>query len=55
MTVVVDPPDRIARSFEIVDAFTRGHGLVTCEMVPALVLVDGEHRSGGTGLADHRY
>jgi PII-like signaling protein len=55
MTIVVDTPDRIARSFEVVDEFTREHGLVTCEMVPALVLVDGQHRSGSTGLADHSY
>ncbi|HZQ32509.1 MAG TPA: DUF190 domain-containing protein [Mycobacterium sp.] len=54
-TIIVDPPDRIARSFEIVDEFTREHGLVTSEMVPALILVDGQHRAGGTGLADFRY
>ena len=54
-TIIVDRPDRIAHSFEIVDEFTREHGLVTSEMVPALVVVDGETRSGGTGLADHRY
>jgi PII-like signaling protein len=54
-TIVVDTPDRIARSFDIVDEFTREHGLVTSEMVPALVLVDGDERIGGTGLADYRY
>jgi PII-like signaling protein len=54
-TIVIDTPDRIARSFEIVDEFTREHGLVTSEMVPALVIVDGTGRIGGTGLADFRY
>ena len=54
-TIVIDTPDRIARSFEIVDEFTREHGLVTSEMVPALVVVDGTERIGGTGLADYQY
>jgi PII-like signaling protein len=54
-TIIIDRPDRIARSFEIVDEFTREHGLVTSEMVPAIVLVDGDERIGGTGLADYRY
>jgi PII-like signaling protein len=53
-TIIVDRPDRIARSFEVVDEFTREQGLVTSEMVPALVLVDGDERIGGTGLADYR-
>jgi PII-like signaling protein len=52
-TIIVDPPDRIARSFEIVDELTAGHGLVTSEMVPALVLIDGDERIGGTQLADY--
>lgn len=55
MTIVVDPPDRIAHSFDIVDELTTEHGLVTSEMVPALVLVDGDERLGGTELADYRY
>jgi PII-like signaling protein len=54
-TIVIDTPDRIARSFEIVDEYTHDHGLVTSEMVPALVVVDGIERIGGTGLADYRY
>jgi PII-like signaling protein len=36
VTVVVDTPDRIARSFDIIDELTQEHGLVTCEMVPAV-------------------
>ena len=54
-TIIVDQPDRIARSFEIVDDVTREHGLVTSEMVPAHVIVDGDERIGGTALADYRY
>ncbi|MDT5013416.1 MAG: hypothetical protein QOH57_5033, partial [Mycobacterium sp.] len=54
-TVIVDTPERIARSFEIVDECTRQHGLVTSELVPALVYVDGDKRIGSTGLADYRY
>jgi PII-like signaling protein len=54
-TVIVDTPDSIARSFDIVDELTGRHGLVTSEMVPALVLVDGDNRRGGTALADYRY
>lgn len=55
MTVIVGSPASIARSFDIVDEVTAESGLVTCEMVPALLtLADGE-RHGGTGLADYRY
>ena len=38
------------------DSFTLtgDSGLVTSEMVPASVIVDGEERIGGTGLADYR-
>ncbi|MBV8929375.1 MAG: DUF190 domain-containing protein [Mycobacteriaceae bacterium] len=54
-TIIVDSPKSIARSFDVVDELTGRHGLVTSEMVPALVSMDGTHRRGGTGLADHRY
>jgi PII-like signaling protein len=54
-TIIVDPPQAIARSFDIVDELTDEHGMVTSEMVPALVLVDGNERRGGTRLADYRY
>lgn len=54
-TIIVDRPDRIVRSFELVDELTTEHGLVTSEMVPAVVLVDGDERIGGTSLADYRY
>jgi len=54
-TIIVDRPDRIARSFAIVDEITAEHGLVTSEMVPAVVLVEGDERIGGTALADYPY
>ena len=54
-TIVVDTPDRIAASFEVIDELTSEHGLVTCELVPALVSIDGKDRRGGTELADYLY
>ncbi|HNM86294.1 MAG: DUF190 domain-containing protein [Mycobacterium sp.] len=50
-TVIIDTPAGIARSFEIVDELTTGHGLVTCETVPAMLTLDGDQRFGGTTLA----
>jgi PII-like signaling protein len=55
MTIIVDTPEHIARSFDIVDKCTRKHGLVTSEMVPALVVIDGDRRMGGTELAEYGY
>ena len=54
-TVLVDTPDAIATSFDIVDELTAEHGLVTSEMVPAMLALDGGNRRGGTRLARHRY
>jgi PII-like signaling protein len=46
-TVVIDTPERIAATFAIVDELTTGHGLVTADVVPALVSVrDGSCRGG---------
>jgi PII-like signaling protein len=42
-TVIVDTPESIARSFDIVDELTQRHGLVTSEMVPAAVSLRGAH------------
>ena len=50
-TVVIDTPERIADSFDIVDELTGRHGLVTSEFVPALVSIDDGERRGGTRLA----
>jgi PII-like signaling protein len=54
-TIVVDSPDRIAASFDIVDGLTDRHGLVTSELVPALVSIDDGARRGGTALARYHY
>jgi PII-like signaling protein len=54
-TIVVDTPERIAASFDIVDELTGRHGLVTSELVPGLVSVDGGERVGGTRLARYNY
>lgn len=52
LTVVVDEPDRIAASFDVVDELTAEHGVVTSEMVPALTVAD---RGGDLGLAQRPY
>jgi PII-like signaling protein len=54
-TIVVDSPERIAASFDIIDTVTDQHGLVTSELVPALVSIDGGERRGGTALARYHY
>ncbi|HZU49289.1 MAG TPA: DUF190 domain-containing protein, partial [Mycobacterium sp.] len=54
-TIIIDKPEWIARSFDIVDELTAGHGLVTSEMVPAVVSVDGSRRPGGMHLASYDY
>jgi PII-like signaling protein len=54
-TIVVDSPERIAGSFDIIDGITDRHGLVTSELVPALVSIDGGQRLGGTTLARYHY
>lgn len=55
MTVIIGSPASIARSFEIVDEVTDECGLVTCEMVPALLAIaDGQHH-GSTELAEFGY
>jgi PII-like signaling protein len=38
VTVIVDEPDRIQRSFQLVDELTAGTGLVTSERVPTVLL-----------------
>jgi PII-like signaling protein len=54
-TIIIDSPQNIAESFDVVDEFTQEQGLVTSEMVPALLSVDGDDRHGGTRMARHRY
>lgn len=55
VTVVVDTPAAISRSFEIIDELTSEHGVVTCEMVPAALSVHGSGRRGSLQPAHHRY
>jgi PII-like signaling protein len=55
VTTIVDTPSRIARSFEIVDELTADHGLVTSEMVPAVVSISDQDRDGDGRLARHDY
>lgn len=54
-TVVVDSPERIAAAFPFVDELTAERGLVTSELVPAMVSIDGGQRVGGSGLASFDY
>ena len=51
VTIVVDAPERIARSFQIIDELTAEHGLVTSETVPAMLALSASERRGGLGLA----
>lgn len=50
-TIIVDTPQNIAECFDAVDELTDRHGLVTSEVVPALIAVDGDERRGGSELA----
>jgi PII-like signaling protein len=54
-TIIIDKPEWIVRSFDIVDELTAGHGLVTSEMVPAAVSIDGSRQHGGIRLASYDY
>lgn len=55
VTIIIDTPQQIAQSFDVVDELTAEQGLVTSELVPAFVSVDGDDRRGGTDLARYRY
>ena len=54
-TIVVDTPGAHRRQLRHRRRAHRRHGLVTSEMVPALVSIDGGERMGGTELAQHLY
>lgn len=54
VTVIIDTPANIAESFAVVDELTRDHGLVTSEMVPAL-MSDEDNPPGGPPIARHHY
>ncbi|HWS91622.1 MAG TPA: DUF190 domain-containing protein [Mycobacterium sp.] len=55
VTVIIDTPANIAESFDVVDELTRDEGLVTSEMVPALVSNEGDNGQGRPPMASHRY
>ncbi|WP_197373985.1 DUF190 domain-containing protein [Mycolicibacterium baixiangningiae] len=45
-TLVVDTPERIAAGFQVADALTAQHGVVTVEKVPGAVSIDAGVRRG---------
>jgi PII-like signaling protein len=53
VTVTVDTPQRIARSFAIIDELTAERGLVTSETVPALAALPDDDGAGVIHLAEH--
>lgn len=54
-TIIIDTPEHIARSFEIIDEVTQEQGLVTSEMVPALLSLNDDSHRGGLRLARHDF
>jgi len=54
-TIIIDTPERMAEIFDVVEEITDRRGLVTSEMVPAVVTATDEHRYGTTDLADFRF
>ena len=55
MSQVPDTPANIAESFDVVDELTRGEGLVTSEMVPALVSDEGDSGQARPPMARYPY
>jgi len=53
VTIVIDTPERIVRSFAIIDELTSEQGLVTSEMVPAMMAMSASESRGGLRLASH--
>ncbi len=49
--VIIDAPDRITTSFDIINELTAEHGVVTSELVPALAAITDDDRGGGLRLA----
>ncbi|MEC9322946.1 MAG: DUF190 domain-containing protein [Actinomycetota bacterium] len=46
-TVIVDTAESIAASYPVIDELTVTHGLVTCEIVPAMLALDHGRTQGG--------
>ncbi len=55
ITTVIDTPQQIARSFEIIDRLTAREGLLTSEMVPGLSEIGRDEPPGGAELASFDY
>jgi len=55
VTIIIDTPNNIAKSFDVVDELTQEDGLVTSEMVPALVPAHGDGGDRGAHMARHTY
>ncbi len=55
ITIVIDTPGKIARSFQIIDELTTERGLVTSEIVPALTAMSETETRGGLRLARDDY
>ncbi|MEB4211186.1 DUF190 domain-containing protein [Mycobacterium sp. 94-17] len=55
VTIVIDTPANIAASFDIIDELTTNEGLVTSEMVPALVSDEGDSGHWLPRMAQHPY
>jgi PII-like signaling protein len=55
VTTVIDTPERIPRSFQIIDELTTERGLVTSEMVPAATAMSATESPGGLRLARHDF
>lgn len=55
VTITIDTPERVVKSFEIIDELTSEHGLVTSEMVPAMTAMSEAEKRGGLKLARHDY
>lgn len=55
LTIIVDTPANIAESFDVIDELTRDEGLVTSEMVPAVVSDEHPSGEGPPRMARHRY
>lgn len=50
-TIIADSHEQIIRDFATIDEVTAKHGIVTCELVPALVSIDRGHSIGNSTLA----
>ncbi|ORW08652.1 DUF190 domain-containing protein [Mycobacterium kyorinense] len=55
VTIVIDTPANIGGSFDVVDELTSEQGLVTSEMVPALLTAADGNGNGGPTIAHHNY